>query len=379
MLTQMHLLNPLNPKEFTMSQIISIGGATQDVFVRSDGAEVIRVSNRHQEKAWLGFDYGAKIAVDALRFTVGGGATNTAVAFAHLGLEAGCMVKVANDSAGENVAFVLDAAGVNTDYLVKSEQGQTGYSVILTSYEGERSILAYRGVNTELCFEELNQEAIAAASWIYVSSLSGEADKLLEPLFAFASAHNTRIAFNPGATQLRSPTERIHALLKDVDLLFLNKEEAAKLTGLSLTKPLAEHLRPTTQTVRPAYMYDLTPLLKSLKTHIHGTVVITDGSRGTQAYDGQTLSIMPVYPTQVSDVLGAGDAFGAACTAAHILGCDLGEALCWGTANASGVVTDPGAHYGLMTRGEIASKCQQNPTIRPIQIPINAEHSAIQT
>lgn len=362
-----------------MSQVISIGGATQDVFVRSDGAEVIRVSDRHQEKAWLGFDYGAKIAVDALRFTVGGGATNTAVAFAHLGLEAGCMVKVAHDSAGDNVDFVLDAAGVKTQYLVKSEHGQTGYSVILTSYEGERSILAYRGVNTELCFEELNQAAIAAASWIYVSSLSGEADQLLEPLFAFARDHDTRIAFNPGATQLRSPIERMQALLKDVDLLFINKEEAVTLTGLTPSKPLAEHLRPPTESLRPAYMYNLSPLLKALKAQVKGTVVITDGSRGTQAYDGQQLYIMPVYPTQVSDVLGAGDAFGSACTAAHILGCDLGEALCWGTANASGVVTDPGAHYGLMTRGEIASKCQQHPDIRPIQMDINEEDSATQT
>lgn len=354
-------------------QIISIGGATQDVFVRSDGAEVIRISDRHQEKAWLGFDYGAKIAVDALRFTVGGGATNTAVAFAHLGLTAACMVKVGDDSAGENVAFVLDAAGVNTSYLVKTDSGQTGYSVVLTSYEGERSILAYRGVNTLLRFEELNTEAIAAARWIYVSSLSGEADRLLEPLFAFARAHDTRIAFNPGGTQLQSPTERMQGLLKDVDLLFVNKEEAAKLTGLTLEKPLPEQLRPPTQTLRPAYMYNLNPLLKKLKAQVRGTVVITDGSRGAQAYNGEQLYMMPVYPTEVSDVLGAGDAFGSACTAAHILGCDLPEALCWGTANASGVVTDPGAHYGLMSPGEIASKCQQHPNIRPIAVEIDED------
>ena len=143
-----------------MVQVISIGGATQDVFVRSDGAEVIRISDKQQEKAWLGFDYGAKIAVDALRFTVGGGATNTAVSFANLGLEAACMVKVGSDSAGDSVLQNLSEAGVETQYIVQSEAGQTGYSVILTSYEGERSILAYRGVNTQLTFAELNTEAL---------------------------------------------------------------------------------------------------------------------------------------------------------------------------------------------------------------------------
>lgn len=356
-----------------MFHVISIGGATQDVFVRSDKAEVIRISDRHQEKAWLGFDYGSKIAVDALRFTVGGGATNTAVSFAQLGLKAACMVKVGADSAGDSVMENLNHSGVNSDYVVRSESGQTGYSVILTSYEGERSILAYRGVNTQLRFAELNAEALQHSQWIYVSSLSGEADALLEPLFAQAESLGIRIAFNPGATQLRSEPERLQRLFKSVDLLFVNKEEATQLTGHTLHKPLPEHLRspdPEGQDnpMRPKYMYDLSAPLNTLKTHVKGTVIITDGSRGTQAHDGSHQYAMPVYPTEVSDVLGAGDAFGSACTAAHILGLDLPTALCWGTANASGVVTDPGAHNGLMNRTQIEATLAKHHLIQPVRL-----------
>ena len=47
-----------------MFDVITIGGATQDVFVRSEGAQVIRLSDRHQEQAWLGFNYGQKIPVE---------------------------------------------------------------------------------------------------------------------------------------------------------------------------------------------------------------------------------------------------------------------------------------------------------------------------
>ncbi len=356
-----------------MYHVISIGGATQDVFVRSDQAEVIRISDRQQEKAWLGFDYGAKIAVDALRFTVGGGATNTAVSFAKLGLQAACMVKVGPDSAGDNVIENLKQSGVDSNYVVRSDSGQTGYSVILTSYEGERSILAYRGVNTQLHFEELHSEALHQTEWLYVSSLSGEADALLEPLFALAQARGLRIAFNPGATQLRSSTERLQPLLAAVDLLFVNKEEAAQLTEQPLHKPLPEHLRPATDSAeaaaqRPPFMYDLRPHLEGLKAWVKGTVIITDGKRGTQAYDGTQMYAMPVYPTEVSDVLGAGDAFGSACTAAHVLGHDLPTALCWGNANASGVVTDPGAHNGLMTPEQIAAKIAAHPLVVPVQL-----------
>lgn len=356
-----------------MFHVISIGGATQDVFVRSDRAEVIRISDRQQEKAWLGFDYGAKIAVDALRFTVGGGATNTAVSFAKLGLQAACMVKVASDSAGDSVIENLKQSGVDSNYVVRSDSGQTGYSVILTSYEGERSILAYRGVNTQLRYAELHSEALQGTQWLYVSSLSGEADALLEPLFALAQQQGLRIAFNPGATQLRSSAERLQGLFAAVDLLFVNKEEAAQLTGLPLQKPLPEHLRPPTSEAedtspRPPFMYDLSAHLEALKAQLKGAVIITDGKRGTQAYDGHHMYAMPVYPTDVSDVLGAGDAFGSGCTAAHILGHDLPTALCWGSANASGVVTDPGAHNGLMNPEQIAEKIQAHPLVVPIRL-----------
>ena len=128
--------------------VISIGGATQDVFVRSDAAEVIRVSDKQKEKAWIGFDYGAKIPVDNIRFTVGGGATNTSVSFAYLNLQAACMVKIGEDSAGDTVVQRLKDKGVDTSFVLRCDK-QTGYSVILTSYEGERSILAFRGANTE--------------------------------------------------------------------------------------------------------------------------------------------------------------------------------------------------------------------------------------
>ncbi len=340
--------------------VISIGGATQDVFVRSEGTEVIRISDKRKEKAWIGFDYGAKIPVDDIRFTVGGGATNTAVSFANLGLKAACMAKIGHDSAGDTVLKRLKTAGIDTRWIVRCGE-QTGYSVILTSYEGERSILAFRGANTQFCLEDIDTEAVAQSPWIYVSSLSGQADTLLEPLFEQAIQAQTQISFNPGGTQLKSEPSRLAHLLSHVDLLFVNKEEAAKITGLLLEKPPEEHLRNPAQAhpVRPAYMYDLDAHLQALKAMTRGTVVITDGGRGTQAYDGEQVFIMPVYPTQVADVLGAGDAFGSAFTAARIKGHDVSTALQWGSANASGVVTDPGAHHGLMDAEMIAACIQR--------------------
>ncbi|MEZ0375262.1 MAG: carbohydrate kinase family protein, partial [Candidatus Sericytochromatia bacterium] len=135
--------------------VITIGGATQDVFARCEGAQVIRQSGRSHENAWIGFDYGAKLPIDDLRFMVGGGATNTAASFSKLGLRTATVAKLGLDGAGDHVVAELTRQGIDTSLLCRAP-GQTGYSIILTSYEGERSVLAYRGLNRELGIQDLD-------------------------------------------------------------------------------------------------------------------------------------------------------------------------------------------------------------------------------
>lgn len=347
-----------------MFDLITIGGATQDVFVRSEGAKVIRLSDRQQEQAWLGFNYGAKIPVESIRFTVGGGATNTAVALSKLGLKVACLINIGTDQAGDQVLESLQKHGVSTDLVCRCQE-QTGYSVILTSYEGERSILAFRGANCGLTEDRVPWEALKQTRWFYISSLSGESDAVLGLLLDFAAQHQIKVAWNPGGTQLKA-RERLLTHLAKVHLLFVNKEEAAQITGLALHKPLPEYLRPITEddTARPAYMYDLDAQLKALKKQVQDLVVITDGKRGTQAYDGQNVTVMPVYPVQIADVLGAGDAFGATFTSAWLEQRSVGESLAWGAANAASVVTDPGAHRGLLTKSELRDLQSKYPEIQ---------------
>lgn len=348
-----------------MFDVVSVGGATQDVFVRAEGAQVMRLGNLNQQQAWIGFEYGGKLPVETIRFTVGGGATNTAVSFAHLGLEVGCLVKVGRDQGGQEVLKELDRCGVNCDLVLRAE-GQTGYSVILTSYEGERTVLAYRGLNRELSESEIDWKRLLDSRALYISSLSGDSHDILLPLMCRAHDAGLQIAWNPGGTQLKQGLEGLAPLLKYCDLLFVNRDEAELLAGMRSTPPKPEHLRTEpAHPVRPAFMYDLEAIFAHLKNDCQGMIVITDGKRGTQAWDGQQLWAMPVFPVQVADVLGAGDAFGSAFTAAWIQGRGVEQALIWGAGNAAGVVTDPGAHNGLQNAQQIDEMCQRYPEVRP--------------
>ena len=120
-----------------MFDVVCVGSATQDVFIKSDLSKIIRVSDALSEKEFLSYDYGSKVNIDHIEFLTGGGSTNTAVSFARMGLSVGVVTKVgASDDAGRTVLAELEGEGISTRWVAHSKSQATGYSVILVSYEG---------------------------------------------------------------------------------------------------------------------------------------------------------------------------------------------------------------------------------------------------
>lgn len=127
-----------------MYDIICVGTAAQDVFVSSDQARLIRFQDIDGEQVYLAYEYGAKVAVDHLFISTGGGASNTATAFGKLGLRAAIVCEVGMDDPADMVERALAARGVDTHMLVRNPDMSTGYSVILTGLTGDRSLPSAR-------------------------------------------------------------------------------------------------------------------------------------------------------------------------------------------------------------------------------------------
>src|SRR3990167_894402 len=102
-----------NIKKF---DVVSIGGATSDFMFYSGEGELISTGNLTKQKL-LAFEYGAKIMADKLYPTYGGGAANSSVSFARLGLKAGVICKVGSDDGGRKVAENLKKKGVDTSFI----------------------------------------------------------------------------------------------------------------------------------------------------------------------------------------------------------------------------------------------------------------------
>ena len=212
--------------------IVSIGGATQDVFTKSDLSKIMTMRDLFNQKEFLCFSYGSKINIDEVLFHVGGGAVNTSINFANLGLNTAAIVKMGNDSSAKLILDMLESKCVSTDLVKQVDDCNTGFSIILNSFEGDRTVLAYRGANGRMTVEDIDWDSIKKAKWIYVSSLSGDSNAILDSLSDFAEENGVNMAFNPGGTQIKRGMSGLRRILSQTEFLILNKEEASQLTGI---------------------------------------------------------------------------------------------------------------------------------------------------
>jgi ribokinase len=301
-------------------KIISVGAAVQDVILRG------RIFEPHRDKAGdkvNEFELGSKNEVEAITHSTGGGATNAAVTFARQGLRSFYMGKIGDDIAGKVVLETLRQDDVDTSLVSYNKELGTGYSAILLSPNGERTVLTYRGASSHYHLKEsefFNQ----TADWMYVSSLSGDVDAL-KTILAYADEHKIKVAINPGKGEF-GQKKLFKELLASVEILSLNKEEMAELfkgeTAEELAIAAAKHV---------------------------AVALVTDGPNGSFVCDGEKVYKAGMYEdVPVIDRLGAGDAFTSGFVAAIARGQTVGEALILGSANSTGVVGKIGSKAGIL-------------------------------
>ena len=86
-----------------MYDFITIGSATQDVFVQSDVASIVSVSQIEKKSEFMSFPYGAKTEIADFSKNLGGGAVNTATNLANLGFKTSTIIKLGNDELNKTI------------------------------------------------------------------------------------------------------------------------------------------------------------------------------------------------------------------------------------------------------------------------------------
>ncbi len=340
-----------------MPKIITIGSATMDVFVESDEANIVSVCTKDNNSNYMSYPYGSKIDISKFASNVGGGGVNTACNFGNLGFDTSAIFKIGKDFYADGILNFFKSQHVKLDNIVQSEDSSTGFSVILVSFQGDRTVLAHRGANANIKEEDINFSAIKEADLIYIAPLNGDSNKVLTKIVDYAEENDTKICFNAGTTSIKKGFDYLKGVLDSAHIVVMNKEEASMTTGI--------HVRPDTKTEKfsqDVIHKDIKSMLEILKIKDYQVVVITDGGNGAYAYDGKKYYYCPTYPSNVISTLGAGDAFASTfCAALFKYGSDIGKALMYGSANSASVVSKFSATEGLLTFEEIEERLANRP------------------
>ena len=307
-----------------MARIVSLGSALQDIYL-IDHDDLVATSIG--EAAIFGkVLVGSKVDIDRISYEVGGGGVNSAITFARHGHETIFLGNVSHDSAGTAIVRALDHEGIDSSYVNFLERKTTGTSVVLLdSKSGERTILTCRGASEQFGnFSEKDLDLIQP-DWLYVTTLHGDLDTL-ERFLKHAKELNAKVMFNPGVRELEDP-KALLKLLKYVDILNVNKNEATRLVPGVVLSELLYHLN--------AYVE---------------TVIITDGSMGGIAGNGEENYRFGIYEdVKIKDTTGAGDAFGSGFLAHLAADKTFRGSLIFASANSTAVVSKLGANRGILT------------------------------
>lgn len=305
--------------------MLSIGAAVQDVFLSNSDAFKPVCKDPHECFAML--ELGAKADVNNIDFSTGGGATNAATTFARQGLHSIFMGTIGHDPAGQAVVADLDKEGIDSTHLSYSEQYNTGYSVLLLAPNGERTILTYRGASTHYDIKNFDLSECGHVDWLYVSSMAGSMETISK-IFHQARELGIKVAFNPGKGELKQ-MDKLKALLDDVEVLSVNKEEMQMIVEGETSEELVRH-----------------------GVNYCPVVIVSDGPNGVTATDGKTIVSAGMYEdVPVIDRTGAGDAFGSGFVSQWSQGASLKDAIIFASANSTSVVQHIGAKTGILQEG----------------------------
>lgn len=320
--------------------IISVGDIVTDAFIKLFDDQAHTYENEHGK--WLAVPFATKLPFDHAEIIEAvGNAANAAAAFARLGLETAFVTNVGGDQHGRDMIAALDKNDIDTRFVRVHPKKMSNYHYVLW-YKEERTILI-KHEEYDYHWPHLRR-ADELPRWVYFSSISERALPYHDQVADWLDDHpDVKLAFQPGTFQMNAGTQRLSRIYQRTEVLVLNREEAALVSGGSVDD-----------------LHDLFNRLHGLGAKI---VCITDGPDGAYASDGENRYKMPLYPDPAPPVerTGAGDAFASTFVAALAKGSNIEGALQWAPINSMNVVQHTGAQAGLLKERQLTELLEKAP------------------
>ena len=271
-------------------------------------------------------------ALNNSREIAGGSAANTMAGLASLGAKGNFAGRVKQDRLGSAFVSSMRELGLNYTTVPAETGAQTACCVIAVTPDGQRSMNTYLGAAREFATGDVNEADIAGSEVLYIEGYlwdAPEAKAASLKAIEIAKCAGTKVAFTLSDPFLMGRYRgEFLALLKGLDILFANEDEAKALFEVEEFDDVLQAFKP---------MNKIAALTRSEK----GCVVV----RGAEVH---VVDAAPVE--RVIDTTGAGDQFAAGFMYGLTHGKGLADCGRLGALAAAEVIS----HYGA--RPEVSLK-----------------------
>lgn len=323
-----------------MLDLITIGDIKLDTFVVLNNASL--QCQLKMPECQLCLDYGGKIVVEVVDSQIAGTAPNVAVGIARMGQKTAVISNMGPDGTRKLSLELFKKENVSAQYIRSIKGAKSAYSVVL-NYKGEKTLLTSHNQNAYHL-----PKPMPKTKWLYV----GEMGNGYTPFFANLARHvrqtGVRLGINPGTIQLTERKQVLFNLIREAEILFVNRSEA--------------------QTLLQKQIDEIHHLATELYTLGSKCTVVTDGKNGAACFDGKTLLAIDVFQGKLIEATGAGDAFATGFIGALMRGGSTSDALKWGSVNAASVIGFVGPQEGLLSHRQIISRLKKHQSFQPKNI-----------
>lgn len=310
--------------------ILAVGDINTNAFIKmnEEHGEIITDDKGYTR---LSIEMGGKIPYDEVEeFRAGECSPNAAVSMTRLGLRVDLMTWLGDDESGKHMIDYLNNEGVGTRYMTVEEGQKSNYHYVLRFGADRTKLQKFEDYKYNWTDPEETPD------WIYLGVLGEKTWHLHEAMLDYLNRHpETKLVFQPGMYHLMWGAEKLAEFYKRAEVVILNREETAQVTGVDRG--------------------DIRALIQGLHDLGVSIAVVTDGADGAYASNGSGVLFMPNYPDPAPpyERTGAGDAFASTLSAALAVGEPLENALRWAPINSAYVVQQMGAQRGLLKYSEL--------------------------
>jgi 5-dehydro-2-deoxygluconokinase len=321
-----------------MFDLLCAGRACVDLYAEQDGARLEEV--------------------ESFRMYLGGGAANTCVAAARMGLRTMMLTGVGVEAFGSFVLAAMRNEGIDTA-MVKRDPGRLTALAALAirpSDDFPRIFYYTDSADMAICSDDVNWEVVAQCRSLmiggaYLSNATSRAMSL--DLARFARARKIKVIFDIDFRPV------LWGLVPIAEGNRMSARSDLVAAAYAEILPLCDLVVGTTEEVLAAANADaLAESITTLRSLTGATVVVKRGHRGCAIYeagapaDAQPADV-PGFPVTVVNSVGAGDGFMGGFLAGWLRGESLRESATLGNACGAIVVSRHGCTPAMPTRREV--------------------------